>query len=64
MNDLTLVDVMTVLDQGPLEVEVMVEVNERTVMRMVNMRGLKGGETVRRSGIEGITQWYVCNYIV
>jgi hypothetical protein len=59
MNDLSLVDMMIVLDPGPLEVEVIAEVNGRTAMMMADMRGMKGGGTVKTSVTLVIMTWYV-----
>jgi hypothetical protein len=59
MNDLSLVDMMIVLDLGPLEVEVIAEVNGRTAMMMADMRGMKGGGTVKTSVTLVIMTWYV-----
>lgn len=59
MNDPDLMDMTIVLDLGHLEVEVIAEVNGRTaMMMMIGMRGLKGGETERRSVNVVIMMWY------
>ena len=59
MNDLGLVDLMIILDQGLLEAEVIAEVKGRTAMTVEGMRGVKGGGTVNTSVSAAIMMWYV-----
>jgi hypothetical protein len=59
MNDLGLVDMMIVLDQGLLGAEVIAEVKGRTAMMVAGMRGVKGGGTVNTSVSVAIMMWYV-----
>ena len=54
-----LVGMMIALDQGPLEVEAMGEVIERTAMMMNGMRELISEGTVMRNAIENIILWYI-----
>lgn len=55
-----LMDMMIVQDQGPHEVEVMVEVIEKTAILIVGMREVKSEGIVKRGGVI-IIQWYVSN---
>lgn len=59
-----LAGMMIVLDQGPLEVEAMDEVIERTAMMMDGMRELIGEGTVMRNARESIILWYVLHLSV
>jgi len=49
---------MIVLDRGPLAVEAMVEVIERTATMMIGMRGLISEGSVKRSVIVSSMLWY------
>lgn len=57
MIGLSLVGVMVVLDQGLLEVEVMDEIIERIVMKIIDMKGLRGEEIGKRNESVNIIQW-------